>query len=534
MSELYTEIETFVPCLPEEAAAKETLLAEIRKYGDHVLDRDCPGGHVTCSGFILSPDLRQTLMAYHLIYQSVGWTGGHADGNPDLLGTALREAREETSVREIYPLTRRILSIDVLPVPAHMRRGVPVEAHVHYNVTYGLIAPTEQPVADKPDENRSVCWFPAEEIGQRCTEAHMLPVYEKLTARMREIAAEKCRIPEKAVPALLAWYPAHHRDLPWRHDREPYHIWLSEIMLQQTRVEAVRSYYARFLEALPDIPALAACGEEQLLKLWEGLGYYSRARNLQKAAQIIMERHGGKFPRTYEEILALPGIGTYTAGAIGSICFALPTPAVDGNVQRVLARLQEDFRNVLNPKVKAGQTQQLSAVYAPENAGMLTQAWIELGATVCIPNGSPRCTICPLQEICMAHRNGSVPLLPVREKKQKRRTEQRTIFVLQCEGRIAIRKRPAKGLLASLWELPNTGLHLSEQEAAAQAAEWGAAPRELLRIVQRRHIFTHITWEIEGVFLECSRMPEQFTWALPEELETRYSLPTAFRTVFQP
>ena len=533
MSLLSQEIGSFVPYTEAEAAAKAELLSLIGQYGDQILDRDCAAGHVTCSGFILSPDLTQTLMAYHLIYQSVGWTGGHADGDPDLLGTALREAREETSVTQIYPLTRRILSIDILPVPPHEKHGKPVPAHLHYNVTYGLIAPVAQRIAAKPDENRDVRWLKTGEIGNLCTEPQMMPIYEKLIRRMREIAAEKTRIPGEVIPKLLDWYPAHYRDLPWRHDREPYHVWLSEIMLQQTRVEAVKGYYARFLAELPDIAALAACPEEKLLKLWEGLGYYNRVRNLQKAAQVIMEQHGGAFPRGFAEIRALPGIGDYTAGAVASICFDTPAPAVDGNVLRVMARLQEDFRNVLDAKVKADMTSQLAAVYPADRAGELTQAFIEIGAVVCVPNGAPKCGECPLTSLCMAFRHHSEGMLPVREKNTRRRIEQRTVFVLTCEGRTAVRKRPGKGLLASLWELPNVDGHLTEEDAIAQCSAWGAAPREMRRTVERKHIFTHITWEMRGIFLECAEMPDDFLWVTPEELESVYSLPTAFRCILE-
>lgn len=531
MSQLSQEIASFIPYTEAEAETKAALLAHIDTYGDRILDRDCAAGHITCSGFILSPDLTQTLMAYHLIYGSVGWTGGHADGDPDLLGVALREAREETSVTQLYPLTRRILSIDALPVPPHEKHGNPVPEHLHFNVTYGLIAPVSQPVAAKPDENRDVRWLETAEIAQFCTETHMLPIYEKIIRRMREIAAVKSRLPGEIIPKLLDWYPAHHRDLPWRHDREPYHIWLSEIMLQQTRVEAVKGYYARFLAELPDIAALAACPEDKLLKLWEGLGYYNRVRNLQKAAQTVMHDHGGRFPQEHAAIRELPGIGDYTAGAISSICYDAPTPAVDGNVLRVMARVQEDFRNVLDARVKSDMTAQLAAVYPSDRAGELTQALIEIGAVVCVPNGAPKCGECPLSGICMAFRHHSSGMLPVRKKNTKRRIEQRTVFVLTCDGRIAVRKRPAKGLLASLWELPNVDGTLTEPEAVAQCSAWGASPREIRKTVERRHIFTHITWEMHGVFLECGEMPAEFLWVTPEELESTYSLPTAFRCV---
>ncbi len=531
MSKLYEEIEGFEPQNPDEECAKATLLALLTEHGEAMLCRDCPAGHITCSGFILSPDLQETLMAYHLIYQSVGWTGGHADGDADLLGVALREAREETSVTQIYPLTRRILSIDILPVPLHEKHGKPVPSHLHYNVTYGLLAPKGQHIAEKPDENRDVRWLRTEEIAAYCTEPQMLPIYEKLVARMREIHAEKRHVLAKMPAPLLDWYPAHHRDLPWRRDREPYHVWVSEIMLQQTRVEAVKGYYARFLAELPDIAALAACPEDRLLKLWEGLGYYNRVRNLQRAARQVMEEHGGEFPHTYEEISALRGIGEYTAGAIGSICFGLPTPAVDGNVLRVFARLCEDFRDILSPAYKKDVTARLAELYPHYDCGMLTQALMELGATVCVPNGAPHCEACPLRALCMARRAGSAAALPVREKKTRRRIEARTVFVLECGGKIAVRRRDAAGLLAGLWELPNTEGFLSEEAAAAQCSAWGCRPVALTRTLRRKHIFTHITWELQAVFLTCEVPDARFVWAAPEELEERYSLPTAFRCV---
>lgn len=528
---LIAEIQSFSPHTDAEAAAKSKLLSLLAQYGESLLSRDCEAGHITCSGFILSPDLRETLMAYHLIYQSVGWTGGHADGDADLCGVALREAVEETSVTTIHPQSRRILSIDILPVPPHEKRGVPVAPHLHYNVTYGLIAPKNQKIAEKPDENRDVMWIPVGEIAAHCTEPQMLPIYEKLVQRMQKIGEEQANIPQNMLRPLLDWYPSHKRDLPWRQDGEPYHVWVSEIMLQQTRVEAVKGYYKRFLDALPDVQALAACPEDKLLKLWEGLGYYNRVRNMQKAAVTIVQDYGGQFPQNYAEIRALSGIGEYTAGAISSICFGLPEPAVDGNVLRVMARLTEDFRNILSPQFKAHVTQQLRQVYPQADSGMLTQALMELGATVCVPNGAPHCRECPLAAICMAAQQGSAAILPVREKKMNRRTEERTVFVLQCSGKIAIRKRPAHGLLSGLWELPNVEGFLDAQAAATLCAQWGTKPQEVEKIVERRHIFTHITWEMRGVFLQCAAESPEFVWAAPQELAEVYSLPTAFRCV---
>ena len=298
-------------------------------------------------------------------------------------------------------------------------------------------------------------------------------------------------------------------------------------------MEAVKGYYARFLRALPDIAALAAAPEEQLLKLREGLGYYSRVRNLGRAARQITEQYGGRFPETYEQVRALPGVGDYTAGAVCSICFSLPTPAVDGNVLRVMARVQEDHRNVLDTRTRADITEALRPVYEGSDPAMLTQALMEMGATVCIPGGAPRCGECPLSGICMAAAAGNAAGLPVREKKQHRRIEQKTVFILECGGRIAIAKRPDTGLLASLWELPNVPGHLNAQEAVRTASGWGVQPQELQKIVQRKHIFTHITWEMQGVFLRCQNAVPEFTWAAPEELREVHSLPTAFRCLLE-
>ena len=248
----------------------------------------------------------------------------------------------------------------------------------------------------------------------------------------------------ESVEKLLAWYPAHARDLPWRQDQEPYHVWRSEIMRQQSRVEAVKGYYQRFLQALPDIAALADAPEEQLLKLWEGLGYYNRVRNLQKAARQIMTEHSGVFPGEYAKIRKLSGIGPYTAGAIASLCFDQPAPAVDGNVLRVMSRILNDHSCVDLPKVKQRFTEQLTTVYPAGRCGMLTQALMELGATVCVPNGAPRCDACPVRELCIAHEQQTVEQLPVRAEKKKRRIEHRTVFVFLCGDAAAVRMREDK------------------------------------------------------------------------------------------
>lgn len=328
---------------------------------------------------------------------------------------------------------------------------------------------------------------------------------------------------------LLPWFAEHRRDLPWRRDREPYHVWLSEIMLQQTRVEAVRGYYLRFLERLPDIAALASAPEDVLLKLWEGLGYYSRVRNLQKAAQCVMEQHDGEFPQELSAIRALPGIGDYTAGAIASICFEAPTAAVDGNVLRVILRLTVCADSPADVRVRRRIGESLSAIYPAGHCGDFTQALMELGATVCLPNGAPQCGACPLRALCEAHAQGTELQFPTKPPKKPRRIEQRTVFVLQCGDRLAVCKRPSHGLLAGLWQLPDVPGKLETAEALRQAEQWGVHPTGILKTAERTHIFTHVQWDLRGVWLTCAAEAPQFTWADENALQHEIGLPTAYR-----
>ena len=330
------------------------------------------------------------------------------------------------------------------------------------------------------------------------------------------------------VAPLLAWFSANKRDLPWRQDREPYHVWLSEIMLQQTRVEAVKGYYARFLAAAPDVFALAALPEAQLMKLWEGLGYYNRARNLHRCAKELAAR-GGAFPKTRAELLKLPGIGDYTAGAIASICFDEPVAAVDGNVLRVCARVLEDDRPVDAPQFRKELSEALSAVYPKGRCGDFTQALMELGATVCVPNGAPNCEGCPIRQVCRAKAHNAMLKLPARLPRRGRRQEAHTLFLLRCGNLTAVEQRPNTGLLAGLWQLPNTGGLLSEAEAGAYLSGLGLGELRLRSARDGGHIFTHIEWKLRCYEIECEHAPAQFVWASPEELAERYSLPTAFR-----
>ena len=337
----------------------------------------------------------------------------------------------------------------------------------------------------------------------------------------------------KQLPALLLpWYEENKRDLPWRRNKDPYHVWVSEIMLQQTRVEAVKGYYARFLKRLPAVSDLAKADDELLQKLWEGLGYYSRVRNLKKAAQVVMEEHGGIFPQTHDAVIALPGIGEYTAGAICSICYDLPTPAVDGNVLRVISRLINDPTPIDKPAFKKQVTEMLRSVY-PKQAGAFTQALMELGATVCGPNRAPDCKYCPCNEICAAFRNGTAEALPVKSLKRSRRVEEKTVFILSCDGLYALEKRQDRGLLAGLWQFPNVEGKLDVEPAIALVEENGIKPREILRIVERKHIFTHVEWHMNGVYLEVQDQVEDYVWLSPDEITQTAALPTAFRQFWE-
>lgn len=327
---------------------------------------------------------------------------------------------------------------------------------------------------------------------------------------------------QQAVGALCSWYRAGHRDLPWRRSPTAYHVWVSEIMLQQTRVQAVIPYYTRFVRALPTVQALAEAPEEQLMKLWEGLGYYSRARNLQKAARAICRQYGGEVPCTSEQLRALPGIGPYTAGAIASIAGGEACPAVDGNVLRVLSRLFARGWDIRAQAVRRQAEREIAAVLPAERPGDCNQAFMELGATVCLPNGAPLCAHCPLAALCLAHAGGTETAFPVRAPKKQRPIERRTVFLLWKDGRIALRKRPNRGLLAGMWEFPN----VLEGEDAEQ--QLGVRLTDLRPLGQARHVFTHLEWHMTGV---SARTEDggTFTWVTPEQLAHDVALPSAFR-----
>ena len=331
------------------------------------------------------------------------------------------------------------------------------------------------------------------------------------------------------VEPLLNWFDQNKRELPWRRDKEPYHVWISEIMLQQTRIEAVMSYYARFLEALPDVESLSKVDDDALMKLWEGLGYYSRARNLKKAAVVITEEYGGEFPQAFIELKKLPGIGEYTAGAIASICFDEKVAAVDGNVLRVIARVQGSRDNVLLPQTKKTVTEQLKKIM-PQRSGAFNEALMELGELVCLPNGATLCEGCPLQEHCTAYKKGLTEQIPVRVKKMKRKRADRSVFMItDPDGRIAIEKRPDTGLLSGMYQLPNVeGFH-TDDELQEILQEWKSAPIDIVFTKEAKHVFTHIDWYMKAYHVTVEEHHDRFIWVTEDELKNSYPLPTAFQ-----
>lgn len=329
---------------------------------------------------------------------------------------------------------------------------------------------------------------------------------------------------------LLVWYDENRRILPWREDPSPYRVWISEIMLQQTRVEAVKPYFQRFMEALPTVEALAGVEDEQLLKLWEGLGYYNRARNLKKAAQRMTESCGGCLPRSYEELLTLPGIGSYTAGAIASIAYSIPAAAVDGNVLRVLSRVLASKEDILKQSVKKQMEEDIRAIMPEDRASGFNQGLIELGAIVCVPNGRPKCRECPLESICLAGKQGLTDRIPYKAPKKPRRIEERTVLLLEAGGRIAIHKRPDTGLLASLYEFPNFEGHLSEIQIEKRIREAGGSPVGIEPLPAAKHIFSHVEWNMIGYRVKLLKETDwDYLMVDQEELKTRYPLPNAFK-----
>jgi A/G-specific adenine glycosylase len=328
------------------------------------------------------------------------------------------------------------------------------------------------------------------------------------------------------IAPLMDWYRANARDLPWRRTRNAYAIWVSEIMLQQTRVAAAIPYYERFIRELPDVSALATVDDDRLHKLWEGLGYYSRARNLKRAAIEIVARFGGELPNSYEALLTLPGIGEYTAGAIASISFGEAVPAVDGNVLRVYARLFALETDIRDPAFKKEVRAALLPLVPKDAPEVFNAALMELGAVVCLPNGAPKCEVCPARDCCMAYRLGKTQELPVIGAKKARRVERKTVFALTRNGHLLGLRGPKTGLLAGMWQLPEAAGELTDAAAAIWLGERGIRPVGELRFYERKHIFSHVEWHMRVCAAEIAAeaLPEGWAW-----LDESNALPTAYR-----
>ncbi|MBP1762356.1 MAG: A/G-specific adenine glycosylase [Firmicutes bacterium] len=334
---------------------------------------------------------------------------------------------------------------------------------------------------------------------------------------------------------LLGWYEEEKRDLPWRRSRDPYAIWISEIMLQQTRVETVREYYHRWMTRFPDIRSLAEADLDMVLKLWEGLGYYSRARNLHKAARLITDEMGGIFPTSYKQILALPGVGPYTAGAVASIAFGLPVPAVDGNVLRVMSRIFA-LPEIDQTSVQTAIKQLVADHFPPGREGDYTQALMELGALVCVPR-RPLCDCCPLTGQCQAYEQNTQSLWPVIREKKPGKEIKRLVVVIKRGDEILMHQRPATGLLAGLWEFPGVEGSLKKELAPKFTDEYGLQLKVGKHLVDAIHVFTHLQWDMKVYEATLAGDDElggkpDFRWIRLKELE-QLAIPTAFRRIRQ-
>ena len=346
---------------------------------------------------------------------------------------------------------------------------------------------------------------------------------------------------EQLVEPLQKWFAEHARVLPWRENPKAYYVWISEIMLQQTRVEAVKPYFDRFICELPDVEALANCEEDKLLKLWEGLGYYNRVRNLKIAANQIMEQYAGEIPGEYKELLKLKGIGHYTAGAVSSIAFGKAVPAVDGNVLRVISRVTADDSDIMKQSVRTRMEEKLYELMNQSDSkvvpSVFNQALMELGATVCVPNGVPHCEVCPWGEICEARKQERITELPVKKKAKERRVEEKTILIIKDGDRLALHKRGKKGLLAGLYELPNVEGYWSADQVLNYIEDMGYEPLRIQQVCDAKHIFSHVEWHMKGymVFLSAKDYPEkkkaakeEWLFIDAEETKENYAIPSAF------
>ncbi len=370
-------------------------------------------------------------------------------------------------------------------------------------------------------------------------ERESIHIVKQVPVVLREVSGkepaafqEMVSIMDRTTEPVVAWFQEHKRDLPWRRNPDAYRVWVSEIMLQQTRVEAVKPYYERFLKELPTVEALAEAKEDKLLKLWEGLGYYNRVRNMQKAAQQIMIDYQGRFPDTYEEIRSLKGIGNYTAGAISAFAYGIPKPAVDGNVLRVVSRLVGSREDIMKQSVRKKMEEALERVIPADAASDFNQGLIELGAIVCVPNGEAKCGECPVAGLCEARKRGLTAEIPVKSRSKARRVENRTVFLFRDGKRLAIRKRPSKGLLAGLYEFPSETGKMSLGEAAEYSKKIGLAPVRIKELGEAKHVFSHVEWHMTGYEILVDELEKTnkkgFLFIRPEEIEEAYPIPSAF------
>ena len=330
--------------------------------------------------------------------------------------------------------------------------------------------------------------------------------------------------------AFISYYDEYKRDLPWRKTDDAYKIWISEIMLQQTRVEAVKGYYERFINTLPTLESLANVDDDTLMKLWQGLGYYSRAKNLKKCAEVCMREHNGALPKEYEELVKLPGIGKYTAGAITSIAYKQRKSAVDGNVMRVFARLFDIHDDILKEKTKEQFISLVDEYVDDVEPGNFNQAIMDFANDICITNGTPACGRCPLQHLCLAYQRDTVMQLPNREKKLSKKEEPHTVIILRFQDEVYLRKRPATGLLANLYEFIN----IPSKQKVEDIQKIFTGIISIRSIGELKNVFSHLVWHIDAYEVYVDSKPSlEGIWVSEKEMLDSFSLPTVMDKVWQ-
>lgn len=517
--DVYQQIKAYEPVDEKELEAKERIISLLLTYQDRAFLRDNEIGHITASAIVLNEKEDKVLFAYHSIYDSWAWLGGHADGEKDLLSVAIKEVKEETGVKKVSLLYPSIARIDVLPVKEHVKKGKTVPFHYHYDVCYLLKTNEDEPIRPKEDENKDVAWIPIHDLSSWVKEKEMLEVYYKIMERKDSYLLSK---------KLLSWFRKEQRDLPWRKTTDPYPIWISEIMLQQTRVETVKDYYERFLTRFPTIQDFANGSMDEILKLWEGLGYYSRARNMHKCATEIV--HLGFFPSTYEELRRLPGIGNYTAAAVASNAFKERVAAVDGNVLRVMSRIRNDESDIALEATKKKYKEMIENDYLLyDYPGEMNQAFMELGATICIPK-SPKCEICPIHSFCKAIQEGKEKVLPIKKAKVKQKIEEKTaLFYLVDDELLLVKKNDGllRGfygpiLLDRYYSLVDIENMLVEEKSKGMITE--------LEPVE--HVFTHRIWEMKGYVLRLKKKEKEGEWFSFSKIEKEVALPSAYKKFY--